>query len=54
VIGDAAGDLWALNPVDGSTSWSHHFKGTITSTGDSGDALYAGTQEGMVFAVRRR
>ena len=53
VIGDAAGDLWALNPADGSTSWSHHFKGTITSTGASGDALYVGTQEGMIFAVRR-
>jgi outer membrane protein assembly factor BamB len=53
VIGNAAGDLWALNPTDGSASWSHHFKGIITSTGASGDVLYVGTQEGTVFAVRR-
>jgi len=54
VVGNAAGDLWALDPKDGSASWSHHFKGIITSTGASGDILYVGMQEGTVFAVRRR
>ena len=53
VIGNAAGDLFGFNPHDGSPAWSHHFKGIITSTGASGDVLYIGTQEGMVFAVRR-
>ena len=53
VIGNAAGDVFGLNPQDGSPAWSHHFKGIITSTGASGDVLYVGTQEGMVFAVRR-
>jgi eukaryotic-like serine/threonine-protein kinase len=53
VLGNAAGDLFAFNPEDGSPAWSHHFKGIITSTGASGDILYVGTQEGMVFAVRR-
>jgi outer membrane protein assembly factor BamB len=53
VIGNAAGDLFGFNPRDGSPAWSHHFKGIITSTGASGDVLYVGTQEGMVFAVRQ-
>ena len=54
VIGNADGDLFAFNPKDGSPAWSHHFKGTITSTGAAGDVLYVGTQEGSVFAVRLR
>ena len=52
VIGNAAGDLFAFNPKDGSPAWSHHFKGTITSTGAAADTLYVGTQEGTVYAVR--
>jgi outer membrane protein assembly factor BamB len=54
VIGNATGDLFAFNAKEGSAAWSHHFKGTITSTGASGDTLYVGVQEGTVFAVRVR
>ena len=52
VIGNADGNLFAFNAKDGSSVWSHHFKGIITSTGASGDVLYVGTQEGTVYAVR--
>lgn len=52
VLGNADGDLFAFNRQDGSPAWSHPLKGIITSTGASGDMLYVGTQEGMVYAVR--
>jgi hypothetical protein len=36
--------------ADGKPQWSHTFKGTIRSIGDSGDVLYIGRLGGTVYA----
>ena len=41
--------LTALN--HGAPKWKVNLKGCIRSVGDSGDTLFAGVQEGTVYAL---
>lgn len=50
LVGNEAGELFAFNLANGKPEWSHTFKGTIRSIGDSGDVLYIGTLGGTVYA----
>lgn len=51
VVGDAAGQLFALDPRDGSTRWSAQVRGTIRGLGAEGEVLYVGTLGGTVYAL---
>ena len=51
VAGNCRGELAAFQLSDGSAKWKVNLKGCIRSVGDSGDTLFAGVQEGTVYAL---
>ena len=52
IAGNCRGDLAAFQVSDGTPKWQVNLKGCIRSVGDSGDTLFAGVQEGTVYALR--
>jgi outer membrane protein assembly factor BamB len=50
VVGTSAGEVIALSLRDGSQSWRQAVKGRVRSIGDSGDTIYVGTVEGIIYA----
>ena len=52
IAGNCRGDLAAFRASDGTPQWKVTIKGCIRSVGDSGDMLFAGVQEGIVYALR--
>ena len=52
IAGNCRGELAAFRASDGAPQWKLNLKGCIRSIGDSGDTLFAGAQEGTVYALR--
>jgi outer membrane protein assembly factor BamB len=52
ISGNCHGELAAFQLSDGALRWKMSLKGCIRSIGDSGDILFAGVQEGTVYALR--
>lgn len=52
LAGNCRGELAAFRASDGAPQWKVNLKGCIRSIGDSGDTLFAGVQEGTVYALR--
>jgi outer membrane protein assembly factor BamB len=52
IAGNCRGELAAFRVTDGAPQWNLSLKGCIRSIGDSGDTLFAGAQEGTVYALR--
>jgi len=52
IAGNCRGELAAFRASDGTPQWKVNLKGCIRSVGDSGDMLFAGVQEGTVYALR--
>lgn len=52
IAGNCRGELAAFQVSDGAAKWKVNLKGCIRSVGDSGDTLFAGVQEGTVYALR--
>jgi outer membrane protein assembly factor BamB len=52
IAGNCRGELTAFQVSDGTPRWKINLKGCIRSVGDSGDTLFAGVQEGTVYALR--
>jgi len=52
ITGNCRGELAAFRASDGAPQWKVDVKGCIRSVGDSGDTLFAGVQEGTVYALR--
>ena len=52
IAGNCRGELAAFQLSDGAPKWKVSLKGCIRSVGDSGDILFAGVQEGTVYALR--
>lgn len=52
VAGNCRGELSAFRASDGAPQWKVNLKGCIRSVGNSGDTLFAGAQEGTVYALR--
>ena len=52
IAGNCRGELAAFRVSDGEPKWRIALKGCIRSVGDSGDTLFAGVQEGTVYALR--
>jgi outer membrane protein assembly factor BamB len=50
LAGNDAGEVTAFRLNDGVAEWTHQFKGTIRSIGNSGSVLYIGTLHGAVYA----
>lgn len=50
VAGNCRGELAGLRASDGELQWKLNVKGCIRSIGSSGDLLFAGVQEGTVYA----
>jgi outer membrane protein assembly factor BamB len=50
VAGTSAGEVIAFSLRDGSESWRQAVKGHVRSLGDSGDIIYFGTTEGIIYA----
>jgi outer membrane protein assembly factor BamB len=50
VAGNCRGELAGLRASDGEPQWKLNVKGCIRSIGSSGDGLFAGVQEGTVYA----
>jgi len=50
LAGNEAGEVAAFRLNDGTATWTHQFKGTIRSIGNSGNVLYVGTLHGAVYA----
>lgn len=51
IAGNCRGELAAFQVSDGAARWKMNLKGCIRSVGDSGDTLFAGVQEGTVYAL---
>ena len=51
IAGNCRGELAAFQVSDGAATWKVNLKGCIRSVGDSGDTLFAGAQEGTVYAL---
>ena len=51
IAGNCRGELAAFHVSDGAAKWKVNLKGCIRSVGDSGDTLFAGVQEGTVYAL---
>ena len=51
IAGNCRGELAAFQVSDGAAKWKVNLKGCIRSVGDSGDTLFAGVQEGTVYAL---
>jgi outer membrane protein assembly factor BamB len=52
ILGTPAGEVTAYCAADGSPAWSHELDGYIRTIGGSDEALYVGTREGTLYAVR--
>jgi outer membrane protein assembly factor BamB len=52
IAGNCRGELSAFRALDGAPQWKVNLKGCIRSVGNSGDTLFAGAQEGTVYALR--
>ena len=52
IAGNCRGDLTAYRASDGAPQWTLNLKGCIRSVNDAGDTLFAGTQEGTIYALR--
>lgn len=52
IAGNCRGQLAAYRASDGAQQWTLNLKGCIRSVSDSGDTLFAGTQEGTIYALR--
>ena len=50
VAGNCRGGLAAFRAADGEPQWNLSLKGCIRSIGSSGDMLFAGVQEGTIYA----
>ncbi len=50
VAGNCRGGLSAFRATDGEPQWNLSLKGCIRSIGSSGDLLFAGVQEGTIYA----
>jgi outer membrane protein assembly factor BamB len=50
VAGNCRGGMAAFRATDGELQWNLSLKGCITSIGSSGDMLFAGVQEGTIYA----
>ena len=50
VAGNCRGELAAFRAADGAPQWSLSLKGCIRSIGSSGNMLFAGVQEGTIYA----
>jgi len=50
VAGNCRGDLAAFRVTDGEPQWNLSLKGCIRSIGSSGNMLFAGVQEGTIYA----
>jgi eukaryotic-like serine/threonine-protein kinase len=50
VVGTSAGEAIAFSLRDGSESWRQAVKGSVRSLGNSGDTIYVGTTEGIIYA----
>lgn len=51
IAGNCRGELAAFQVSDGAAKWKVNLTGCIRSVGDSGATLYAGVQEGTVYAL---
>jgi len=51
IAGNCRGELAAFQVSDGAARWKVNLKGCVRSIGDSGDTLFAGVQEGTVYAL---
>src|SRR5215510_4296690 len=51
IAGNCRGELAAFSVADGKALWKLNLKGCIRSIGDSGNTLFVGAQEGMVYAL---
>ena len=54
VVGNCRGGLAAFRASDGKPEWNLSLKGCIRSIGSSGSMLFAGVQEGTVYAYELR
>jgi len=52
IAGNCRGELAAFRSADGAAQWKLKLNGCIRSVSDSGDTLFAGVQEGTVYALR--
>jgi eukaryotic-like serine/threonine-protein kinase len=52
VVADCAGEVQAFARSDGALRWKMNVNGCIRSIGTSGDLLFLGAQEGMVYAIQ--
>lgn len=50
LVGDEAGEVFALRASDGAIQWSHVFGGVIRGIGTADPTIYVGTLKGMVYA----
>lgn len=50
VAGNCRGELAAFRATDGAPQWNLSLKGCIRSVGSSGNMLFAGVQEGTIYA----
>jgi outer membrane protein assembly factor BamB len=50
ILGDESGQVLALSLDDGSPRWNVQLEGTVRGIGFAGDAVYAGTLKGLIFA----
>ncbi len=52
VAGNCRGGMAAFRATDGEPQWNLSLKGCITSIGSAGDMLFAGVQEGTLYAYQ--
>ena len=53
VAGNCRGELTAFRATDGAPQWNLSLKGCIRSIGSSGNMLFAGVQEGTIYAYEQ-
>lgn len=51
VVGDSEGNVFALDPRDGSEAWSVRVEGTVRGIGSAKGKLYVGTLGGRIYKV---
>ena len=52
VVGGSDGVLVGLDPATGETVWQRQLSGVVRGIARSGDDVFAGNQDGQLFAVR--
>ena len=50
VAGNCRGEMVAFRATDGAPQWNLSLKGCIRTIGSSGNMLFAGVQEGTIYA----